>query len=252
MSRILHDLMHLRWNSFQEDLDLPADTPILTLKKLNVYRNLNYIIRSTPNLSGFRMAYRVIKSWADHQGLLSHRLGLFTHEILTLLLAYIFKLAGSADMAVTSLVNLFFEHYSGLDWASNIIYDLSFYASDDFPRYRRSNAPMVVLTIHPHVVNVSSLVQKDSLQCLVEELKRAREAMEIKDMTLSAFVGDISRGKSAPAMKFLTTYPSFVKFEFQYWGSSKTKFVRTIAFLNKMFPQLLLGVSTPESYFFSC
>jgi len=195
-------------------------------------------------LASFRTAYRFLKLWADRRGLISKELGFFSDQILIFLVAYACKSDVSAEADAIRLVQNFFQKYSDFKWLLNFVFDPSLYSADSPPQYLRARVPMVVLSVHTPVINVARLVNLDSLPCLTEELKCGNELMNGEATPLSRLVygsqiHDARVEGDEPAMTFTRSFTYYVKFEFQYWGSSKVEGARVVDSISKKYHQLV-------------
>src|SRR3569833_2493064 len=120
--------------NWPEVLRLPASDPVFslsaqTLSKLKAARDLDYLRRSLPDPVKFRLAHRLIKTWAQSRGIYSTKFGYLGGFHISLLLARVCKLVvrecGSTTVPV--LFASFFRHYASFDWASDLVFDPFFH-----------------------------------------------------------------------------------------------------------------------------
>lgn len=206
---------------------------------------MDYLQRTIPDLSAFRLAYRFIKTWARQRGIYSSKLGYFGGIHITLLLSRICKLSfrgTGAAVTASDLICTFFSHYAHFDWRTQMVFDPFFYRQP--PRYHRSaREPMVILGIHSPKVNVAHTASLPSVKTLEQELKRADHLLSKVDVTWAELVGTAA-GVDAPsgATEFLESYSSYVKIDVQYWGMSSAKGKMLVGWLESRCVLLLVGM----------
>ncbi|KAI9768068.1 MAG: hypothetical protein M1840_005102 [Geoglossum simile] len=207
------------------------DLSISSLKKLNAFRDMDYLQQTIPDLAVFRLAHRFIKTWAQQRGIYSTRFGYLGGIHITLLLSRVCKLLFRDAGAITAadIICTFFKHYSkGFDWKSEMAFDPFFHTQR--PRYQRSVArePAVILSLHAPAINVAHAASSPSVRTLVEELKRTDRLIEEENITwLKLIDGEEEEGLSpalrSGALDFLKSYNSYIKIDVQYWGTSLAK-----------------------------
>ncbi|KAF1928917.1 uncharacterized protein M421DRAFT_420148 [Didymella exigua CBS 183.55] len=223
------------WPDFE---NLPASDPffnlsILSLRKLKPYRDLIYIKRTIPDLTTFRLAYRVIKLWAMQCGVYSSKFGFLGGVHITLMLSWVYKRITYDDpvnevhtISADDLVVTFFHHYASLDWESDMVYDAFFHKQK--PRYHRTaREPMVVLGFHSPNSNVAHTSTLPGLLVLVKEFKAASARLLDASMTWGAFLGPSGShsltGLGLGESQFLRTYKSYVSIDIHFWGRTLAK-----------------------------
>jgi hypothetical protein len=205
--------------------------PASNLKCLNAYRDVEFLLRTIPNLKVFRLAHRFIKLWTITSGISSSRFGYLGGFHITLLLARICNLANADEKDTTAgmMVSLFFDYYSKVNWATDAIFDPDFTAT----RYQRlSRESMVIASIHSPVVNVALNATRHSVATLVKEFKLADEALKSGEWDLEG----MSREEG-----FLKDFGSFVKIDVQYWGNSFGRGKALATWVESRVPLLLVG-----------
>jgi poly(A) polymerase Pap1 len=224
------------------------DLPIMSLKKLNAFRDMDYLQRTIPDLAAFRLAYRFIKAWAQQRGIYSARFGYLGGIHITLLLSRVCKLLFRDAGAITAadIICTFFKHYSkDFDWKSEMAFDPFFYKQR--PRYQRSAArePAVILSLHAPSINMAHAASPPSVRTLVEELKRADRLIEEENVTWLKLIDGEEEGLTSTlpygARDFLESYNSYIKIDVQYWGTSLTKGSSLIGWLESRCVLLLVG-----------
>lgn len=206
--------------------------PASTLKKLNAYRDAEYLLRTLPNLKVFRLAHRFIRLWTKTSGISSSRFGYLGGFHVTLLLARVCKLADadSKELTAAKIVMLFFNYYAQFDWAGEIV-------SDPVPpvnsRYHRfSREAMVLASVYAPSINVAQTATRHSVKVLSREFKVANEALKNGQWDFSSLAREGG---------FLKEYQSFIKIDVQYWGTSAGKGRALAGWVESRTPLLLIG-----------
>lgn len=209
--------------------------PASTLKRLNAYRDAEYLLRTLPNLKVFRLAHRFIKLWAKTSGISSSRFGYLGGFHITLLLARVCKLADTdpKELTAAGIVRLFFDYYAQFDWSGEIVSDPGFSVSSRYQRFARE--AMVLASIHTPVINVAQTATRHSVKALAREFKVANEALKNGQWDLSSM---------ARQDGFLNEYQSFIKMDVQYWGTSASKGKALAGWVESRAPLLLVGKFT--------
>lgn len=214
--------------------------PASNLKCLNAYRDVEFLLRTIPNLKAFRLAHRFIKSWTVTSGISSSRFGYLGGFHITLLLARICKLLASADqekgagitITAGTIVSVFFDYYSKANWATDAIFDPEFSPATGTRYQRLARESMVIASIHSPVVNVAVNATRHSVAALAKEFKVADEALKNGQWDLEA----LKREEG-----FLKDFGSFVKIDVQYWGNSLGRGKALAAWVESRVPLLLVG-----------
>ncbi|KAF2869220.1 hypothetical protein BDV95DRAFT_578616 [Massariosphaeria phaeospora] len=198
------------------------DLPIVSLRKLKPYRDYNHILRATPALSTFRLAYRCIKLWVTQRGIYSAKFGYLRGAHIALMLSWVCKRLANdlTTFAASDLVATFFHHYAHFDWDNSVVFDAFFHKK--VPRYQRNaREPMVVLGLHAPNANVGHTTTVPALETLVNEFRTAEESLSSPKMTWQKFFGHPSTSPCASA--FLHSHDSYVKIDIQFWGRTLAK-----------------------------
>lgn len=209
--------------------------PASTLKKLNAYRDAEYLLRTLPNLKAFRLAHRFIRLWTKMSGISSSRFGYLGGFHVTLLLARVCKLADADPKEITAanIVMLFFDYYARFDWAGDIVLDPAPPVNSRYHRFSRE--AMVLASIHAPVINVAQTATRHSVKALSKEFKIANEALRDGQWNLKTLAREDG---------FLKEYQSFIKIDVQYWGTSSGKGRALAGWVESRTPILLVGKST--------
>ncbi|KAH0536557.1 hypothetical protein FGG08_006587 [Glutinoglossum americanum] len=227
------------------------DLPISSLKKLNAYRDMDYLQRTVPDLAAFRLAHRFIKTWAQQRGIYSARFGYLGGIHITLLLSRICKLLFRSAGAVTAadIICTFFNHYANFDWKADIAFD-PFFNKQQRPRYQRSatREPAVILSLHAPAINAAHAASLPSVRTLVEELKYADRLLSDVGITWSKLLdGDERQGTitdlPSGAHDFHKSYSSYIKIDVQYWGASLAKGSALVGWLESRCVLLLVDLN---------
>jgi len=243
-----------RWSQLHKlsPTDPMFHIPILSLKKLNAYRDAEYLLRTTPDLKLFRLAHRTIKLWARERGLYSRRFGYFGGHHVTLMLSKVCKMlsreAGVASVA--DIVRAFFAYFAAFDFTTDMIFDQEFHHPK--PRYHRSDRePMVILSIHSPVINVAYTTSPDTLRTMRRELKRADNLLSEDNITWPRLMGlrqvpDEIGPQSGGAIDFVQDFQTFVKVDIHYWGPSIAKGGRLVEWIETKCPSFITGKVTQK------
>ncbi len=212
--------------------------PVASLKKLNAFRDMTFLLNTIPDLSTFRLAYRIIKQWARHRGLYSAKFGFLSGSHITMMLSPLCKTIfhEQGSLRVEDVISTFFAHYAAFDWGSKLVLDPYFHSGP--LRYQRtSQEPMVILSLHRPVVNVARTALVSSLRTLISELHRAHSILLSPLSTWSSLVGDDSEdvqteaGWSEGVTDFLRNYRTYVRIDVQCWNMSRTRSRRFMGWL---------------------
>ena len=178
----------------------------------------------------FRLAYLAIKLWAIRHGLFSARFGYLHDTQLLMMLAKVYSLGEAAVLRNSEgLVVTFFEFYSSFHYEQEAILIQS-ESSDEFPNRRAYGPGMAVLTYHAPIINASNVKSNLASNIIKSEVKNTYEHVVKGDWDWASLVDGHSRSQLStvallcpPAQQFLTCFPSYMKIEISYWGSSSTE-----------------------------
>ncbi|KAH8689073.1 DUF455 domain protein [Talaromyces proteolyticus] len=233
--------------SWPQALELPStdyifDLPMQSLLKLNSIRDLDYLQRTIPDMTAFRLAYRFIKTWAKNRGIYSSKLGFLGGIHITLLLGRVCKLSFREAGAVSAsdIICTFFKHYANFDWKNDMIYDPTYYKGK-MKYHRSSREPMVILSIHPPKVNVARAATAPSVKTLEQEFKRADQLLSGQTVSWVDIAGTGSR--KTGAADFLKAYSNYVQVDVQFWGGAATKGRMLIGWLEFRCVSLLVDIN---------
>lgn len=219
---------------------LPPDSsmfglPASTLKRLNAYRDAEYLLRTLPNLKVFRLAHHFIRLWTKTSGISSSRFGYLGGFHVALLLARVCKLADAdpKELTAAKIVMLFFNYYAQFDWAGDIVSDPASSVNSRYQRFPRE--AMVITSIYAPIVNVAQTATRHSVKALSREFKVANEALRNGQWNLKSLAREDG---------FLNEYRSFIKIDVQYWGTSAGKGKALASWVESRAPLLLVGEFT--------
>lgn len=209
--------------------------PASTLKKLNAYRDAEYLLRTLPNLKAFRLAHRFIRVWTKTSGISSSRFGYLGGFHVTLLLARVCKLADAdpKELTAASIVMLFFDYYAQFNWEGDIVSNPAPPVDSRYHRFSRE--AMVLTSIYAPIINVAQTATRHSVKALSREFKVANEALKDGQWDLKALAREDG---------FLKEYQSFIKIDVQYWGTSAGKGRALAGWVESRAPLLLVGKFT--------
>ncbi|EPS39563.1 hypothetical protein H072_6651 [Dactylellina haptotyla CBS 200.50] len=217
-----------------------------TLKKLQAYRDMLFILNNVPNLATFRLAYRFLKLWATKKGVYSSKFGFFGGVHITLLLARIAMLLPPSATA-SQLVLVFFRHYAKLDWSHEMI---SIPNTGRVVRYQRAaRDKMVILTITTPAVNVAANATSHTLRTLSGELEHAVAKFDVDAsfVEIAGTFGNSVGSLSSSVGDFLNGFNRYIKVEVQFWGTNRQGGRALVGWVESRLVGLLaeLGKHTP-------
>ncbi|KAK6329947.1 hypothetical protein TWF718_003374 [Orbilia javanica] len=230
----------------------PLNAPIWnltvpTLKKLQAWRDLLFLLSRIPNLAKYRLAYRFIKLWAEKKGVYSSKFGFFGGVHISLLLARVSMLLPPTATA-SHLITAFFAHYSTTNWDDAII---AMPGTGKILRYQRATRDkMVILTINTPVINVAANATIHTVRTLSSELEKAAAKFEI-DASFSDVVANfgVDASKEIPigVNDFLEGYNRYIKVDVQFWGLNRQGGRALVGWVESRLVGLLveLGRQTP-------
>ncbi|EGX45488.1 hypothetical protein AOL_s00169g94 [Orbilia oligospora ATCC 24927] len=218
-----------------------------TLKKLQAWRDLLFLLSRIPNLAKYRLAYRFIKLWAEKKGVYSSKFGFFGGVHISLLLARVAMLLPPTATA-SQLIAAFFTHYSTTKWDDSVIF---MPGTGKVLRYQRATRDkMVILTINTPVINVAANATIHTVHTLSSELEKAAAKFEL-DATFSDVVGsfgdDTSKEIPIGVNEFLGGYNRYIKVDVQFWGLNRQGGRALVGWVESRLVGLLveLGRQTP-------
>ncbi|RVD89100.1 uncharacterized protein DFL_000121 [Arthrobotrys flagrans] len=218
-----------------------------TLKKLQAWRDLLFLLSRIPNLAKYRLAYRFIKLWAEKKGVYSSKFGFFGGVHISLLLARISMLLPPTATA-SHLIAAFFTHYSTANWNDATIF---MPGTGKVLRYQRATRDkMVILTINTPVINVAANATIHTVRTLSSELEKAAAKFEL-DATFTDVVGnfgdDSSKEIPIGVNDFLEGYNRYIKVDVQFWGLNRQGGRALVGWVESRLVGLLveLGRQTP-------
>lgn len=223
-------------------LRLPASDPAWTLSaqtlnKLKPIRDLDYVRRSVPDIIKFRLAHRLIKTWAKRRGIYALKYGYLGGIPITILLARIHKLLAH-DNAVVSLPDLlvtFFNHYASFNWRTDLAFDPFFHRQLNYRRTDRE--PLAILGYAPPALNTCLAASVPSVRTITEEFRKADKMLSEETMTWSRFL------ETDGSADFLRSFKSYIKINVQFWGGSLTKGRGLVGWLESRCVSLLVDLN---------
>ncbi|KAH7327859.1 hypothetical protein B0I35DRAFT_415915 [Stachybotrys elegans] len=220
--------------------------PFQTLSKLKPARDMYYLQRSIPDMTQYRMAHMLIKTWARSRGLYAARFGLLGGiHIATMLVPICKQLAHDSDEVDTAdILTTFFNHYANLDWAKQVVFDPFFHK--ELKYHRGFREPMCLLGWHAPSLNTALNASGPTTKTISHELARASRRLAKEGMTWDAFLGsDGSTGRAIAhdaSAEFLLAYKSYVKLEAHYWGKSPMKLTKLLGWLESRCVSVLVDI----------
>lgn len=207
------------WN---EVLKLPPTDPIWalssqTLNKLKAIRDLDYITRSVPDITKFRLAHRFIKTWAKKRGVYTAKYGYLGGIQIAILLARVYKMSARqyAGLSIPDILATFFDHYAHFNWKEDLVFDPLFHKNINYRRTDRE--PLAILGYFPPALNTMLNASISTVRAISEEFRLTIELLSENSMTWSRILEE--DGSS----RFLRSFKSFIQIDVQFWGGSLTK-----------------------------
>ncbi|KAF3921802.1 hypothetical protein AA313_de0203920 [Arthrobotrys entomopaga] len=229
----------------------PLNSPLFnltvpTLKKLQAYRDMLYILNTIPNLATFRLAYRFLKLWAEKKGIYSSKFGFFGGVHLTLLLSRISILLPPTATA-SQLIVSFFKEYAKFKWNEEMV---TIPNTGRIIRYQRAaRDKMVILTITTPAVNVATNATIHTLRTLTSELEHAAAKVDVDASytDIAGNFGDAITTISDSVGDFLNGYNRYIKVDVQFWGTNRQCGRALVGWVESRLVYLLteLGRNTP-------
>ncbi|KAK4181856.1 hypothetical protein QBC36DRAFT_625 [Triangularia setosa] len=219
-------------------LRLPAKDPVWslapqTLNKLKAIRDIDYLRRSLPDLSAFRLAHRFIKTWAKSRGIYSARFGYLSGIQIAILLARVQKLLAKSSPSVEDLIASFFTHYSTFPFATSLAFDPTFHIPT--PQYTRSyREPLAILGYFPPSLNTASAATLPSVLTLSKEFSLAASSLPTSS-SWSSFLTPL-------ITTFLTSFKTYIKLDLSYWGLSSQKGAQFLGWFESRCAILLVDI----------
>ncbi|KAK4043344.1 2'-5' RNA ligase superfamily-domain-containing protein [Parachaetomium inaequale] len=224
-------------------LRTPAADPVWslsaqTLSKLKAIRDIDYLRRSLPDLSTFRLAHRFLKTWAKSRGIYAARFGFLSGIQIAILLARVHKLLthklGTLPSPET-LITTFFTHYATFDWSTQLAFDPLFHRRR-LPYTRTAREPLAILGYFPPALNTALAASVPSTKTLASEFRRASASLCVAP-SWTAFLSS-----STATADFLAAHKSYVKLDVQYWGLSLARGAQFLGWLESRCVMLLVDL----------
>ncbi|KAJ6788646.1 hypothetical protein PWT90_06954 [Aphanocladium album] len=193
--------------------------PVQTLAKLKPARDMYYLFRSIPDLAKFRVAFLLIKAWANSRGIYGARFGLLGGIHITVLLVPICKQLAtlSKSISTTDILTTFFSHYSDFDWESQVVLDPFFHK--ELRYHRTSREPFCLLGWHAPALNTAMTASTPTVKTIATEISRTNALLAQPGATWDSILDPAGTGFSG-IRDFLQSFKSYVKIDARFWGSS--------------------------------
>ncbi|KAL2177246.1 2'-5' RNA ligase superfamily-domain-containing protein [Thermothelomyces heterothallicus CBS 202.75] len=228
-------------------LRIPSSDPVWslsapTLSKLKAIRDADYLRRSVPDLTTFRLAHRFVKTWAKSRGIYAARFGFLSGIQISVLLARVQKLLArevGAPPTPEALIATFFHHYAAFDWSAQLAFDPLFHRRR-LPYSRTAREPLAILGYFPPALNTALAASVPSTKTLAAEFRRASDALRSATDPPASWSSLLS--VSAARDEFLAAYKSYVKLDVQYWGLSLSRGAQFLGWLESRCVMLLVDL----------
>ncbi|KAJ4165387.1 hypothetical protein LMH87_007021 [Akanthomyces muscarius] len=193
--------------------------PVQTLAKLKPARDMYYLLRSIPDLAKFRVAFLLIKAWANSRGIYGARFGLLGGIHITVLLVPICKQLAtlSRNVSTTDILTTFFSHYANFDWDSQVVLDPFFHK--ELRYHRTSREPFCLLGWHAPALNTAMTASTPTVKSIAAEISKTNSLFSHPGATWDTVLGPVGAAASG-VQDFLQSFKSYVKIDARFWGSS--------------------------------
>ncbi|KAJ4300429.1 hypothetical protein N0V88_003104 [Collariella sp. IMI 366227] len=218
-----------------------------TLSKLKAIRDIDYLRRSIPDLTAFRLAHRFIKTWAKSRGIYSARFGFLSGIQISILLARVHKLLTletsptTEPITVESLLTTFFTHYATFPWRTHLAFDPLFHRHR-LPYTRTPREPLAILGYFPPALNTAAAASVPSTRTLAVEFQRASEALLGTNTRMSWREMLESKAAAEEFMGGAGGYKTYVKLDVQYWGLSLARGAQFLGWVESRCVMLLVDL----------
>lgn len=223
--------------------------PSLTLLKLKPARDLAYLTRSIPDLSQFRLAYLLVKTWAKERGIYAVRFGYLGGIHISTLLVPVCKmlLQSGGTVSVSDVIVTFFHHYAHFDWKAHVVFDPFFHKRLRYVRTPRE--PMCLLGWHGPTLNTAHAASFSTMKTIATQFQAASEYLGCDAVTWSTLLGLPDHlepeGRYTPgragAAEFLQSFRSYVRLDAHYWGLSRERRNGFVGWLSSRCVSVLVG-----------
>jgi poly(A) polymerase Pap1/uncharacterized protein (UPF0248 family) len=227
-------------------LRLPATDPVWslsaqTLSKLKAIRDLDYLRRTIPDLTSFRVVHRYIKTWAKSCGIYCAKFGYLSGFQITILLATVHKqlVRDHGSISVSDLLMTFFNHYSNFDWQNKLVFD-PFFHRQRLNYTRTSREPLAILGYFTPALDTAQAASQPSVRTIATEFRHAAERLSSAESSTITWSDLLSSDRTSTA--FLTQYKSYVKVDLHYWGTSLSNGAQFIGWLESRCVMLLVDI----------
>jgi poly(A) polymerase Pap1/uncharacterized protein (UPF0248 family) len=225
-------------------LSRPATDPVWslsaqTLSKLKAVRDLDYLRRTIPDLSDFRLVHQYIKTWAKSRGIYAAKFGYLSGFQITILLATVHKhlVRERGSISAPDLLMTFFDHYSNFDWRNKLVFD-PFFHRQRLNYTRTSREPLAILGYFPPALNTAQAASQSSVRTIMTELRHAADRLSSAESLAITWSDLLNFDRTSAA--FLMQYKSYVKINLHYWGTSLSKGAQFIGWLESRCVMLLV------------
>ncbi|OAQ97636.1 hypothetical protein LLEC1_06605 [Akanthomyces lecanii] len=216
--------------------------PVQTLAKLKPARDMYYLLRSIPDLAKFRVAFLLIKAWANSRGIYGARFGLLGGIHITVLLVPICKQLAtlSRTVSTTDILTTFFNHYANFDWDSQVVLDPFFHKELQY--HRTSREPFCLLGWHAPALNTAMTASTPTVKSIAAEISKTNTLLSRPGATWDAVLGPVGAAASG-VQDFLQSFKSHVKIDARFWGSSPTSGRKFLGWLESRCVAILVDIN---------
>ena len=214
--------------------------PVQTLAKLKPARDMYYLLRSIPDLAKFRVAFLLIKAWANSRGIYGARFGLLGGIHITVLLVPICKQLAtlSRNVSTTDILTTFFSHYANFDWDSQVVLDPFFHK--ELRYHRTSREPFCLLGWHAPALNTAMTASTPTVKSIAAEISKTNSLFSHPAATWDTVLGPVGAAASG-VQDFLQSFKSYVKIDARFWGSSPSSGRKFLGWLESRCVAVLVG-----------
>jgi poly(A) polymerase Pap1 len=211
---------------------------------LNTYRDTAYLLKTSPDISSYRIAHRFLSLYLKRRGLYSAKFGYLGGIHLSLMLSRVFKLIplamnapGDPKPTPAIVIRTFFKYYATFSWATEIVTDPGL----DTKPTRTARDAVFIHTIHTPTArpNVASSCTRLSGQTFSYEFSLAAKMLDEGNWDWCL------QPRAVVVSEFLNTFGAFVRISVDIWdindiGGDKGREV--VGGLESKMTRLLVGL----------
>ncbi|TQV96620.1 hypothetical protein V2A60_002993 [Cordyceps javanica] len=218
--------------------------PVQTLAKLKPARDMYYLLRSIPDLAKFRVAFLLIKAWANSRGIYGAKFGLLGGIHITVLLVPICKQLATlpGSVSTTDILATFFSHYATFDWETQVVLDPFFHK--ELRYHRTSREPFCLLGWHAPALNTAMIASTPTVKSIAAEISKTNSLLFHPGSTWDTILDTVGGSGGATGVQdFLQSFKSYVKIDARFWGSSPSSGRKFLGWLESRCVAILVDMN---------